>query len=231
MTKEKNQEAPIIDVQETISKTEAFIEKNKKILSITVGSIVAIILIYVGYKKFYIAPLEEEAKSAIFMAEKYFEKDSFNLALNGDSINLGFIAIADEYSITQTGNLAKYYAGICYLRLGEYEKAIEYLKKFSCDDHMLKPISIGALGDAYMELGKTEEAIKYYMKAAESVKNNFTTPIYLMKAALAYEDIQQYDKAIDIYKRLKTEFIRTNEGREAEKYLSRLLAIKGEYNR
>jgi len=145
-----------------------------------------------------------------------------DLAMNGDkSGSKGFIDIADEYSITPSGNLAEYYLGICYLKKGQFEDAIKHLEEFDGKDQMVGPLATAAIGDANMELGKVDEAITYYLKAAEQNNNNFDTPICLKKAALAYEDKQNYADAIKLYERIKNEFAETVEGKEMDKYISR----------
>ena len=156
-------EETIIDVAEVYSKTERYIEENQKSLSVIVGAIVVIVGLYFGYQKLYIGPLEEEAQSQMYVAERYFEKDSLNLAINGDGNYLGFLDIIDEYGATPSGNLAHYYLGICYLKVGQYEDAIEYLSSFDSDDIMVSSIATGAIGDAYMELGEIQDAVTYYI--------------------------------------------------------------------
>jgi len=211
----------IIDVVEVYSKTERYIDENQKSLSVIVGVIVGIIGLYFAYTKLYVGPLEIEAQSQMYIAEQYFEMDSLDLAINGDGNYLGFIDIVDEYSVTPSGNLAHYYLGICYLKKGQYEDAIEYLNGFDSDDQFVGPVAIGAIGDAYMELGETEDAVSYYMQAANENENQFTTPIFLMKAAQTYEDLSDYKKAVSIYKQIKEDYPDTKEGREVEKYLAR----------
>ncbi|MBU1717660.1 MAG: tetratricopeptide repeat protein, partial [Bacteroidetes bacterium] len=115
-----------------------------------------------------------------------------------------------------------------YLKKGEFETAIDYLKDFSSDDVIIGAMAFGATGDAYSELGQMEEAVKYYEKAAAHNENNYTTPMFLMKAGNTYEELGNIEKALEIYKRLKTEFVRTQEGREAEKYYARAIALTGE---
>ena len=115
-------------VENALSKTEQYIEENQRSLTIIVSVIAVIIAIYLGYKKFYLAPTEKEAQAEMYMAEKYFEADSFRLALEGDGSYLGFLDIIDEYGITKSANLAHYYTGICFLRMGDFESAIEELK-------------------------------------------------------------------------------------------------------
>jgi tetratricopeptide (TPR) repeat protein len=223
--KENDKKNTALSVELALDKTEAFVEKHKKIFLIALAIIIVIIGGYFGYKKFYLEPKIQEASESMFMAEKYFAKDSLNLALKGDGVNAGFLEIIDNYSMTPSGNLANYYAGVCYLRLGQYQNAINYLSEFESDDQIVGPIALGDIGDAYMELGQVNEAIEYYIKASEKQTNNFTTPIYLMKLALAYEAQAKFDEAIKIYERLRTEFVKTYEGREAEKFMARLKAI------
>lgn len=222
---EENSEV-IVDVQEVYSKTEHFVENNKKNLSIIVGGIVVVIGLYLAYTKMYIAPMEIEAQSSMFMAEKYFEQDSLQKAINGDGLNYGFIDIVDEYSGTKSANLAHYYLGICYLKTGDYEGAIDELNNFSSDDIMVSSIAIGAIGDAYMELGEVDNAISHYEKAAKKNANELTTPMYLFKAGIAYEEQGDYEKAFDKYTRIKKEYAESTEGRTIEKYLARAEALK-----
>jgi len=222
MAKDKDiVEKEIDQVENALTRTEMFIENNNKIIMIIIGAIVLIIGGYLGYKKFYIGPMEDEAHQEMFMAEQYFSKDSFNLALKGDAQYPGFITIIDQYGSTKAGNLSNYYAGICYLNLGQFDKAIEYLSDYSTDDKLLYPVSQGAMGDACIELGKTEEALSYYKKAADEKPNEFTSPIYMMKAGFALEKLNKWEEALAIYERIEKEFNKTNEGRKIEKYITR----------
>ncbi|MFX8681248.1 hypothetical protein ABTM69_21575, partial [Acinetobacter baumannii] len=75
----------------------------------------------------------EKAVEAIAKAQQYFMADSSRLVLNGDGLNKGVLAIMKTYSGTKTANLARYYAGISYLKLGEFQNAINQLKDFSTD--------------------------------------------------------------------------------------------------
>ena len=207
-------------VEEAFSRTEQFIEKNQKIIIIVVAAIIIVVLGFFGIKRFYIAPKEKDAQSQMFMAEKYFEQDSLKKALNGDGQFLGFLAIIDEYGVTESANLSHYYAGICYLKLGQFEEAIKHLDKFSAGDQLVAPMAKGALGDAYMELNQAEKAAGYYAEAAELRKNEFTTPLFLMKAAWANEELGNYEKALNFYTKIKEEYPRSNEGREIDKYIA-----------
>lgn len=216
---------PIVDVGQAFTKTELYIEQNKKSLMIIAFAIVALVGGYFAYKFWYVAGEEARARTEMFKAEEYFGNDSLDKAMNGDGIALGFIQIVDEFSITPSGNLAEYYLGICYLKKGQYEDAISHLQEFDGTDQIVGPQATGAIGDANLELGNTDEAITFYLKAAEQNINNFTTPIFLKKAGLANEDKGNYADAVKIYERIKNEFTETTEGKDIEKYISRAQAL------
>jgi tetratricopeptide (TPR) repeat protein len=211
-------------VEHALSSTEHFIEKNQKNITIVLIVIVAVVGISLGYKRFIVSPKEKDAKNEIFAAEQYFEKDSFNLALNGDGNNLGFLDVIDKYKSTKPGKLARYYAGISYLKLGKYQEAIDELKKFTLKDKLVKPMAIGAIGDAYVELGNAKEGINYYTKAARENANSFTTPIFLMKAAELLEEGKEFKKAVILYEEIQKEYPESAEGRKIEKYIARAQA-------
>ena len=217
-------EDQIVALEEALGKTEQFIEKNQKILIIVITAIVIIVLGFYGYKKLYVAPQETEAQEQMFQAEAYFDVDSLNRALYGDGNNLGFIDIASEYGVTKAGNLANYYAGICFLKKGSFEEAIDYLDDFSLEGQIIAPMALGAKGDAYMEIGDIETAANYYLKAADYDINDFTTPLFLMKAAWTYELLEEYDKAIDALERIDKEYQRSPEARDVPKYIARVEA-------
>jgi len=185
------------------------------------------VLGFFAYLKFYKGPKEVEAQDAMWKAQYYFEIDSFNLAINGTidpktgESYAGFLQIADEYSGTQAGNLANYYLGICYLNLGQYQAAIDALEQVDLSDQIIQPMAIGALGDAYMELGDIENAISNYESAAKASSNQFTSPLYLKKAALALEETGDYKKALDHYEKILKDYEGSDEGRDIEKYIAR----------
>lgn len=224
MAKSKKQEEDevILDIGGAYNKTEAFIEENQKPILIGLGSVIGIVALYFAYQFMYLRPLEKEAAEEMWRAEQYFESDSFNLALMGDGNYLGFIDISEEYASTKSGNLANYYIGLIYLKTGEYEAAIDFLSDFSSEDIMLNSVSKGALGDAYMELGEVDNAISNYINAARAVENEFTTPIYLMKAAKLYESLGDYGEALVLYEEIRDDFPETTEGRSIEKYIARV---------
>jgi tetratricopeptide (TPR) repeat protein len=214
-------EKNIVVVEEALSKSEQFIERNQNIL---IGVVLAIILIvggYIAYSRFILEPREQEARAEMFWAERYFEQDSLRLALEGGGGNLGFLDIISDYRMTQSANLARYYAGISLLNLGEYEDAITHLKKFRKRDQMLGAMAYGAIGDAYMQLNDMNNAVKNYRRAAEHKPNQLTTPAFLLKLGMTYEIMGRHDDAIDAYTTIENEYPNTAEGRNIERYIAR----------
>jgi len=227
MSKEKKVQATdnLKEVEHALTTAEFFFEKNAKLISIIFGAAVVVALLLLATHRFYTIPHETKAKEQIFTAEQYFEKDSFNLALNGDGNYPGALDIIDNYGRTPAGNLAKYYAGISYLHLGKYKEAISYLEDFKTNDLLLKPISTGAIGDAYAELGNKDKALKYYEEAADMKSNAFTTPIYLLKEGRMLESMGNKEKALATYQIIKDKYGDSNEGRMADKYIAHLTAV------
>ena len=220
--KQKKQEGTLENVEMALSRTEQFIEENQKNLTIIVLAIVILIGGFWAYKRLYQLPLEQRAQRDVFQAQYYFEQDSFNLALHGDGINFGFLDMIDEYGSTKVGKLSHYYAGICYLRLGLFEDAIEQLQKFSVKDPRLDAVSKGAIGDCFSELDNFDEAISWYSKAI-LVNDETTTPFYLMKQGILLEKTGQLEKALINYQTIKDKYKTSTEARQIDKYITRVL--------
>jgi tetratricopeptide (TPR) repeat protein len=222
MAKKKVEGDNLEELESALTRTEQFIEDNQKIITYVAGGIIILVAAYLGFNKFYLQPKGDEALSQMFMAENYFEKDSFNLAINGDGNYLGFLDIIDDYGMTKSANRAKYYAGISYLNLGEFENAIEYLNDFESDDLLLAPVAEGAKGDAYLELGENDKALKQYKKAYSVSDNELTTPVYMMKAATLLESMDELEDALDLYKGIKEKYPTSTEGSSIDRYIARV---------
>lgn len=228
MSKEKEEEI-IIDVEQVYSKSETWVIENQKSLTIIVGAIILLAASYFAYNNFIYEPAETEAREQIWKAQRAFEIDSFNLALNGRSepYQMGFLGIIDEYGISEQANLARYYAGICYLNLGQYDDAINYLDEFDCNDIVVCAIAMGATGDAYMEKGETDRALDYYLNAVDHSENDLTTPIYMMKAGRAHEALEQYAEAAEMYTMLKDKFPNSPQAESIDKFIARAEVLAG----
>ena len=226
MSKEKTPKPieNLVEVEHALTTAELYFEKNSKIITIVFGAAVVIALLLLATHRFYLLPREAKAKEQMFVAEQYFEKDSFNLAINGDGNYPGFLDIIDTYGRTTAGKLARYYTGVSNLHLGKYQEAIDYLEGYKTDDLLLAPVVKGATGDAYNELGQKEKALKLYIEAAELNPNAFTSPIYYMKAGNLYESTGSKDKALAAYKVIKDKYPESTEGKSIDKYIARLTA-------
>lgn len=223
MAKKKKEENPqtMKSVEQTLTKTEQFLEENYKSLLIGLGVVVVIIGVF-WLGKLYLNKRNDEAQSQIYQAQRYLESDSIKLALNGDGNYLGFLDIAKEYKKTSVGNLAKYCAGICYLHLGNYQDAIDYLDKYKKKDKVIGSLALGATGDAYVELGNAEKGISKYLEAADFAENSFNTPLFIMKAAELYEESGNYSDALKLYERIKKQYPESSEGTTIDKYIARV---------
>ncbi|MCQ2301845.1 MAG: tetratricopeptide repeat protein [Bacteroidales bacterium] len=209
------------NVEEALSKTELWIENNQKTLWIIFIAVLVIAFGIYGVSR-YNKKRNENASAQIFKAQQYFESEQFENALNGDGNNVGFLDIIDDYGSTKTGKLAAYYAGISYMKLGNYEEALNYLKKYNNNDQVLSAMALGAMGDCYMELNDLQNAATYYGKAAAKNANDFTSPMFLMKQGLTYEILNDYAKALNVYQTLKNDYPSSSEAFEVSKNIANM---------
>ncbi len=202
------------------SRSENFFEKNQKIITGIIAAVAILAIGYLAYSNLYQKPRELEASNAIYIAEMQFEKDSFeNALLSPGAGNMGLLDIIDEYSGTETANLANYYAGISYLKLGKYNAAISYLKAFKANGKLTPITKNGAIGDAYSELEEYKKAIEFYKKAGNAGDNDYLTPYYLKKLGMLYEKEGEYKDALAAYKKIKENYPQSPDGFNIEKYI------------
>ena len=201
-------------LDETASKTEDFVAKNQKFIIGIVGAVALVTIGYLVYQKFIAEPKQNEAANEMFVAQQNFQQatdgvasDSlYKLSLNGSEGKFGFLKIADEYSGTDAGNLANYYAGMAYLNTGKYDEAIDYLGKFKSEDIVLGALAKGAIGDAYSQKNQPKEALENYIKAIEANKNDFTTPRFLLKAGKTALALGNKEEALKYFTDIKDNF-------------------------
>lgn len=214
------------NVGEFVSKSEQFIEKNQKSIIYAIIALIVVVAAVFGYRHVYQMPREKKAQAALFKGELFFAKDSFALALNGNGADyIGFEKVIDQYGNTKAGNLAKAYAGICYYRLGDAQKALDVLKSFSPKDQMISPAVTGLIGDCYVSLGKVKEGIDYFKKAAKEADNKVISPEYLKKAGRAYESLGQYQNAVEMYTEIKNKYASSLDAADIDKYIVRATAL------
>jgi len=200
-----------------------FVKKNQKTLTYALSILVIVIAGYFGYTELYQNPREAKAADAMYAAERYFAVDSSNLVLNGDGSSKGVLYVIKQFGGTKAANLAKYYAGISYYRLNEFNKSIENLKDFSTSSKQVQAIAYGTIGDAYSELKNNEEAVNYYKKAGSHFpEDESISSEYLFRAAALLESNGKADEAIAIYKDIKSKYPKSEKGFSADKYINRL---------
>jgi tetratricopeptide (TPR) repeat protein len=225
MSKKKNvkqTDKNLEGIEQALTRSEQFIEDNQKALTYVLGGLIVVLLIIIGGNRYYLKPLNEDAAADMYYAERFFEMDSFNLALNGYGTYPGFLNVIDDYGISKSAKISKYYAGVCYHQLGDHEAAVNLLNKFKTDDLLVGAAKYSTLGDAYVEMGDMNKAISAYKSGIEKYENNFSSPIMLKKLGLVYEELAQLDDALEAYKVIESNYPGTAEGKEIKKYIGRV---------
>ncbi len=212
-----------------LAKAQGFWQQYQKMIIGAAAVVVIGIAGWFGYNEYIVKPKEEKASEALFKAEEYFRMDSSNLALNGDGQTRGALYVIKNFSGTKAANLAHFYAGVSYLKLGDFNNAVKYLKDFSTDAKQIQLLAFGALGDAYAEQNKTDDAISYYKKAGSTFdKDDNNSAEYLFRAALLLETKGKNEEALALYKEIKEKFPKTDKGFQADRYIYRLSIEKND---
>ncbi len=212
------------DVEQKLGVSEAFIEKYKKPVLYGLVAIIVVIVGIFAYINYVVEPREAKANDLIFKGQEYFAADEYEKAVNGDEQGYpGFLEIASDYSSTKAGNLAALYTGLSYAKLGNYEEAVKFLEKYSnCDDAMISPAALGALGNCYAELGNLEKAAKTLLEAAEEADNNSLSPLYLIQAGEIFEKLGKNEDALECYELIKEEYVNSMQYNDIDKYIERV---------
>ena len=226
ITMAKKQSQVAVENIEAVSKTEAFIEKNKKFILYAVLAIVVIAAAIIAYVQFIQKPRNEKASAALAQCEALFQKDAYDKALEGDGQGcIGFLKVADEYGSTKAGNLAKLYAGLCYAQQERWQDAAKMLESFKLkDDAMISPAALGSLGNAYANLKQLDKAVEHLKKAAKMADNNSLSPTYLIQAGELYEAEGKPEEALRLYNEVKTKYLNSMavQQQEIDRYIERV---------
>ena len=223
MAKNKKASNDAIGLDVQLSKSEAFIEKHLKLI-LAILAVIIIVVSGIFLYRHYKANQTAEANEAIAASQNAFGMEQYEQALNGDGVQeKGFLKIIDEYSGTSTANLAKAYAGLCYLNLDKLDEAIKMLESFDPqDDQMISPSAIAALGNCYVKKGENEKGAETLVKAANKANNDAVSPVFLLQAGEVYEELGNTDKALELYKEIKDKYINSPLNAEMDKYIERV---------
>ena len=223
MAKNKKASNDVIGLDVQLSKSEAFIEKHLKLI-LAILAVVVIVVSGIFLYRHYKANQTAEANEAIAASQTAFGMEQYEQALNGDGVNeKGFLKIIDEYSGTSTANLAKAYAGLCYVNLDKLDEAIKMLEAFDPqDDQIISPTAIAALGNCYVKKGENEKGAEILVKAAKKASNDAVSPVFLLQAGEVYEELGKTDKALELYQEIKDKYFRSPLYTEIDKYIERV---------
>ncbi len=217
-------------MSDALNRSEAFFDKYKKAI---IGCLVALVVLIIAITMYsdYKDSRNEKASTALAKCQELFMMQNFDKALKGDSLGApGFIQIANEYSSTNAGNLAKLYAGLCYAKQDKWEEALKYLDDFDPkDDMMVSPLAMVAVGDAYANVKQLDKAIDAFKKAAsmadkasEAGYNNTVSPIALQKAAIILIDQKKNDEALKLFQDIKAKYLGSPIQQDVDKYIEYL---------
>ncbi|MFN0035460.1 MAG: tetratricopeptide repeat protein [Saprospiraceae bacterium] len=226
MAKRKSDRAETVVVEQVAApRSSAPIwERYPSLLLYVLGAIALGIGGWWAYKEMIVKPKQVEAVAAMWQAEQQFGRDSFQLALNNPGGGFdGFLTIADKFSGTPAGNMAHYYAGVCYLHAGEYDNAIAQMEDFSPDGNLLPAMKYGVMGDCYAEKQDFGNALDYYEKAADAAENDLIAIFYLKKLGMLNESQGNNKAAVEAYERIRRDYPNqeSTDWRDIDKYIYR----------
>ena len=207
------------EMEQQVTKTEAFFEKNKKAIIIAVVAVIAIVVGAILFNNYYLEPRANEASTELAKSQELFDQQQYDKAL------AGFQKVASDYSSTDAGNLAQLYIGLCQANLGKWQEAVNALESFSSKgDQMISPAAEGALGNAYANLKQLDKAVDHLKKAAEMADNNSLSPTFLIQAGEILESQGKKDEALKLYQQVKENYFNSMQYQTIDKYIERASA-------
>ena len=214
MSQKEIKDEPIVDLGSTISKSEKFFIENKKAISTSAIALVVIVGGWIFYNNVVVENASVEIRPDLWKAAEQFDNDSIAKAIKGSKKDFqGFEDIAEEYSNTNEGNIAKYYLAVSYFRQQKFDDALEQIESFDAKGEMFPHLKNGLMGDIYSEKNDPDQAIKKYIAAAQGANNVLISPYYLKKAAILCEqlgdvkkDAAKYEEAAKYYEEIVTAY-------------------------
>ena len=215
MANKNQQQAAAMEQQ--VSKTEAFFEKNKRAIMIAVIAVIAVVVCAILLNNYYFQPRQDKASTELAKAQELFVQDQYDKALPL------FQKVVDEYSSTDAGNLAQLYIGLCQANLGKWQEAVNAIGSFSGKkDQMITPAAEGALGNAYANLNQLDKAVEHLKKAASMADNNSLSPTFLIQAGEILESQGKKDEALKLYQEVKEKYFNSMQYQTIDAYIERV---------
>lgn len=173
---------------------------------------------------YYHQQQEQAANQELGQILPAYEQQNYKQALNGSENQAGLLDIAENYSGTDAGNLAAFYAGDALYQLEEYDRALQYFERYEKGNTFFGASAFAAEASIHENRGEFERAAELYEQAASRYQNKLTSPRYLLSAGRAYEEAGQYDQAIDVYNQIQEEYPESDQAQQAKQYLARAKA-------
>ena len=216
MAKQEVKQEQVLNVEEAVSRSEAFINKNKKALMAAIAAVVVLIVGGLLVSNYIIKPREQKGAEALFIGEQYFQDSNYEMAITE------FETVIADHKGTKAANLAKAYTGISLAKLGRYEEAIPMLKAFKGGDIMVAPSVLATLGNCYAHVGDEAQAAATLVKAAQKADNDLLSPAYLIQAGQIYEKLGKKADALKVYTEIKNKYYGSMQAMDIDKYIERV---------
>ncbi len=195
---------------------------NKVLRFTTIGvAVVALgVLGYFAYRQFVWQPANVKSMDNYWVGLNYAAKDSTDMALDE------LAGHKKKYDGKVGGEVAQFVYARQMMNQGEFKKAIDELEGVDVDDAYVNILAVGLQADCYSEMENYEKAANVYLEAADMEENDLTTPMYLMKAGLCAEEINNFQKATECYERIRDDYPQFAAQRQIDKYIGRASSQK-----
>lgn len=189
--------------------------KNLRLTTFAVGGVLLAVIGYFAYVQFMFKPANEESKDKYYVGLNFAVADSTDAALDELRVH------KDKYDGKIGGEVSQFVYARQLMENGEFKKAIEELDGVDVNDTYVRVMTVGLKADCYSEMEKYKEATELYIEAADLDDNDLTAPMYLMKAALNAEEIQDYKTATTCYERIRDDYSNFANLKSIDKYIAK----------
>ena len=134
-----------------------------------------------------------------------------------------FQAIADKYSSTHTGKMARYLVGVTSAQLGDNATAERNLQESaSSTDSQLESLGKIALASVYRSENKDSQAVDLYKQLIDKPTELVSKVTSQLELASFYESRQKADEAKKLYEEIQKENPQSEAGSMAQRRLAEL---------